>query len=122
MSSAHYQVLPTDDDDDRESVLPGKKYPPSATPAVLHDKLKQDPRFNPPTPSVWTRLLLLFFVVFLFWLGYQLRFQKGPEDRVVHAQRYSRDYKFRPAASPIITERLKDGKVRVRGAQPSRRY
>ena len=31
--------------------------------------------------------------------------------------RYSKEYKFRPAASPIITERLKDGRVRLRGAQ-----
>jgi hypothetical protein len=30
--------------------------------------------------------------------------------------RYSKEHKFRPAASPIITERLKDGRVRLRGA------
>lgn len=30
--------------------------------------------------------------------------------------RYSKDYKYRPAASPVITERLKDGVVRLRGA------
>lgn len=33
--------------------------------------------------------------------------------------RYSKDYKFRPAASPIITETLKDGRVRLRGALPT---
>lgn len=30
--------------------------------------------------------------------------------------RYSKDYKFRPAASPVVTERLKDGRIRLRGA------
>jgi len=33
--------------------------------------------------------------------------------------RYSKEYKFRPAASPIITETLKDGRVRLRGALPT---
>lgn len=36
-------------------------------------------------------------------------------------QRYSKQHKFRPAASPVITERLKDGRVRVRGEAPHRR-
>jgi len=33
--------------------------------------------------------------------------------------RYSKEFKYRPAASPIITERLKDGVIRLRGAYPS---
>lgn len=33
--------------------------------------------------------------------------------------RYSKDHKFRPAASPVITETLRDGRVRVRGAHPT---
>jgi hypothetical protein len=33
-------------------------------------------------------------------------------------QRYSKEFKFRPAASPIITETLKDGRIRLRGALP----
>ena len=33
-------------------------------------------------------------------------------------KRYSKDYKFRPAASPVITETLKDGRTRLRGALP----
>ncbi|THU90555.1 hypothetical protein K435DRAFT_968628 [Dendrothele bispora CBS 962.96] len=39
--------------------------------------------------------------------------------QILHAQRYSKEYKFRPAASPIITESLKDGRLRVRGAGPT---
>jgi hypothetical protein len=34
------------------------------------------------------------------------------------SKRYSKDYKFRPAASPVITEILKDGRMRLRGALP----
>jgi hypothetical protein len=34
-------------------------------------------------------------------------------------QRYSKQYKFRPAASPVIYEKLKGGQTRVRGAAPS---
>lgn len=30
--------------------------------------------------------------------------------------RYSDEFKYRPAASPIITEKLKDGRIRIRGA------
>lgn len=29
---------------------------------------------------------------------------------------YSDEYKYRPAASPVITEYLKDGRIRIRGA------
>lgn len=35
--------------------------------------------------------------------------------------RYSKDFKFRPAASPVITEKLQDGRTRVRGAAPTMR-
>lgn len=30
--------------------------------------------------------------------------------------RYSREHKYRPAASPVVTEVLKDGRIRLRGA------
>lgn len=32
--------------------------------------------------------------------------------------RYSEEFRFRPAASPVITEYLKDGRIRLRGANP----
>jgi len=31
---------------------------------------------------------------------------------------YSEEHKYRPAASPVITEYLKDGRIRLRGASP----
>lgn len=36
-------------------------------------------------------------------------------------QRYSKQHKYRPAASPVVYEKLKDGRMRVRGAPPSYR-
>ncbi|CAL1715850.1 unnamed protein product [Somion occarium] len=95
---------------------------PTSDVNVLHRRLNEDPRFNPPTPSFWKRIALVITVFFLFWVAYSIRtplYARPPKETVVHANRYSKDYKFRPAASPIITEKLKDGRMRVRGAQPT---
>ncbi|KAH9961350.1 hypothetical protein BC827DRAFT_1103660, partial [Russula dissimulans] len=88
-----------------------------------HHLLKQDPRFSPPSPPWWKRALLIVFIVFLFWLSFSLRasVQKEAEPQVVHAHRYSKQHKYRPAASPVLYEQLKDGRIRVRGASPTLR-
>jgi hypothetical protein len=40
-----------------------------------------------------------------------------PSERMLSANgRYSEEFKYRPAASPVITETLKDGRLRIRGA------
>ncbi|KIK11115.1 hypothetical protein PISMIDRAFT_690575, partial [Pisolithus microcarpus 441] len=78
-----------------------------------------DPRFNPPPPPVWKRVALITFIIFLFWLSYSLRTKKNTQQDIIYASRYSKEFKYRPAASPIITERLKDGRVRLRGAYPT---
>ncbi|KAI0750048.1 hypothetical protein C8Q80DRAFT_1100970 [Daedaleopsis nitida] len=107
-SAAGYERLPTNDE---------KQRVPSQEPT------SDDPRFNPPTPSPWKRAALILFMLVLLWVGFRLRVNavgKTAEDpKVTHAQRYSKDYKFRPAASPIITEKLKDGRTRLRGAVPT---
>ncbi|KAF8837989.1 hypothetical protein BDN67DRAFT_972198 [Paxillus ammoniavirescens] len=100
MPSAQYQRLPTRDHGE-----------PRAAPV--------DPRFNPPPPAVWKRVALIAFIIFLFWLSFTFRLRKNAEPNVVHASRYSKEYKYRPAASPIVTERLKDGRTRLRGAYPT---
>ncbi|KAJ7190792.1 hypothetical protein GGX14DRAFT_310256, partial [Mycena pura] len=66
----------------------------------------------------WKRAALLLMIAMLFWLAYQMKGYKS-KPKVVYASRYSKEYKYRPAASPIITEALKDGRVRVRGAAPA---
>ncbi|KAH7882853.1 hypothetical protein F5I97DRAFT_140281 [Phlebopus sp. FC_14] len=101
MSSAPYQRLSVHDNDDKR------------TSRVV------DPRFDRPSPPLWKRIALLAFIAFLFWLSFMMRPRKMSEPNVIHATRYSTEYKFRPAASPVITERLKDGRVRLRGAYPS---
>ncbi|KAG1860936.1 hypothetical protein F4604DRAFT_1532835, partial [Suillus subluteus] len=57
-----------------------------------------------------------------FWAAFKLQPQRS-QTKVIHAESltlilhmYSKDFKYRPAASPVITERLKDGVVRLRGA------
>ena len=40
-----------------------------------------------------------------------------PQDRA-DSCRYNEEFKYRPAASPVITEYLKDGRMRLRGATP----
>jgi len=42
-----------------------------------------------------------------------------PYSHLLHLEadnRYSEEFKYRPAASPVITETLKDGRLRIRGA------
>ncbi|KAG1800111.1 uncharacterized protein BJ212DRAFT_130319 [Suillus subaureus] len=84
----------------------------------LQSQIKQfhaDPRFNRPTPSLWKRITLLLVTAFLFWAAFKLQSHRS-QTKIIHAERYSKDFKYRPAASPVITERLKDGVVRLRGA------
>lgn len=116
MSSAPYQALPSDDSDEERPTN-------SRRHIAEHIQLAQDPRFNPPIPSWWKRALLILFIIVMFWLSFSLRasMHRGARSDVVHAHRYSKQHKFRPAASPVITETLKDGRTRIRGAAPTAR-
>ncbi|KAF9218836.1 hypothetical protein BS17DRAFT_719406 [Gyrodon lividus] len=100
MSSSQYQRIPTGED--RE-----------------HTSAPVDARFDRPSPPAWKRVALIAFIIFLFWLSFSFRPNKNVNPNIIHASRYSKEFKYRPAASPIITERLKDGKVRLRGAYPT---
>ncbi|KAL7411956.1 hypothetical protein BDY24DRAFT_416517 [Mrakia frigida] len=112
---------------------PRRRGPPPATTS-----------FERPQVPSWQRALLLAFIAVLFYLAFHLgglgdgkgttaggklhdgraKFNEGLKERygaeVVHAKRYSPEFKYRPAASPVIKERLKDGsgKIRLRGANP----
>lgn len=72
-------------------------------------------RFQQVRPSTWKRVALLVFTFMLFWMAFRMRFTFGTPEPVVHANRYSKSFKYRPAASPIITSKLPDGRVKVRG-------
>ncbi|KZT39423.1 hypothetical protein SISSUDRAFT_963163, partial [Sistotremastrum suecicum HHB10207 ss-3] len=64
----------------------------------------------------WKRVALIFTVISLFIITYRLRAVGEVPPQIIHAERYSKEYKYRPAASPVITEKLKDGRIRLRGA------
>ncbi|PPQ95138.1 hypothetical protein CVT25_010637 [Psilocybe cyanescens] len=105
------------DADEKSELLSSRETSPSPS----DDDDDEDPRLNRAAPSHFKRFALLVFLVFLFWLGYQMRrsmWEGKRKPKVIHASRYSKEHKFRPAASPIITETLKDGRVRLRGALP----
>ncbi|KAG5351639.1 hypothetical protein E4T56_gene7917 [Termitomyces sp. T112] len=91
-------------------------------PLPTRDDSLPDPRFNPSTPSSFKRAALILFAIILFWIAFNLRSEFSKNNReanVVYASRYSKEHKFRPAASPVVTETLKDGRVRIRGAAPT---
>ena len=140
MPSAKYQALPNDDYDEERFSIQHRHIPE-------HHQLAQDPRFSPPPPQWWKRALVILFIVAMFWLYFSLRasMQRAADSDIIHAQRcvcasriwiesrwcgmltffssftfqrYSKQYKFRPAASPVIYEKLKGGQTRVRGAVP----
>ncbi|KDR66317.1 hypothetical protein GALMADRAFT_81123 [Galerina marginata CBS 339.88] len=112
--------LDSDADDETSKLLSSRESSP--TPSDDTSELAEDPRFTQPSPSPMKRWGLVVFLAFLFWLGYQMRgaiFEGKKNTKVIHASRYSKEHKFRPAASPVITETLKDGRVRLRGALPA---
>ncbi|KAJ7092974.1 hypothetical protein B0H15DRAFT_1020992 [Mycena belliarum] len=136
-STAKYTPLPTapdeahallaassEDESDADEVLPGERAAAAARGGGADSEQEgdtfpppSDPRFERQPPSAWKRAALLGAIVFLFWLAFQIKGPRAPV--VVHANRYSKQYKYRPAASPIVTETLKDGRLRVRGAGPT---
>ena len=99
-----------------------------------------DAKFTQPPVSPFKRTSFLILLAILSWLAYSNVFHAKKNPKIIHASRpvmlpflspfkaswiknlfqnrYSKDYKFRPAASPVITETLKDGRVRLRGALP----
>ncbi|KAJ7291790.1 hypothetical protein C8J57DRAFT_1273957 [Mycena rebaudengoi] len=131
-STAKYTLIPDADEDDRLLASPAEPDSgdesdseplPRASP---REQLEPDfpptvdPRFIQPTPALWKRAGVIFLTFFLFWLFFQIQAsRKGSRSKVIYANRYSKEHKFRPAASPIITEILKDGRTRIRGAAPT---
>ncbi|KAG8738822.1 hypothetical protein FRC12_016542 [Ceratobasidium sp. 428] len=69
------------------------------------------------THSAFRRVLLIPVVIFALYLSfkYYTWVTTPVKPEIVYADRYSDKYKFRPAASPIITEKLNDGRIRIRG-------
>jgi len=118
-----YETLGDEDSSDEKSPLltQSRDTTASSRSRSQSPEPREDPRFHRPTPSPFKRLGLLLLLFFLFWAGLQLRsglLEAKQKPKIVHASRYSKEHKYRPAASPIITETLKDGRTRLRGALP----
>lgn len=63
---------------------------PSSDINVLRERLSKDPRFNPPTPSLWKRVALLIIILVLFYFAITMRMamaKSQPEPVVVTAAR-----------------------------------
>ncbi|KAF8891489.1 hypothetical protein CPB84DRAFT_1647260, partial [Gymnopilus junonius] len=81
-----------------------------------------DPHFARPLASPLKRLALVIMLAFVFWLGFQMcppSLSGKNDSKVIYASRYSKEHLFRPAASPVVTETLRDGRIRIRGALPT---
>ncbi|KDQ10961.1 hypothetical protein BOTBODRAFT_35729 [Botryobasidium botryosum FD-172 SS1] len=83
------------------------EYVPLPTKAALAESRARTP--------IWKRVLVILFFAVLVALAYLIRSAGPPEPEIIYADRYSKEHKYRPAASPIITETLKDGRIRIRG-------
>ena len=60
-------------DDVKEPLRSRDRLEPTSDVNELHARLASDPRFNPPTPSVWKRIALLVTILLLGYFGYKLR-------------------------------------------------
>ncbi|KAG7531932.1 hypothetical protein FFLO_04000 [Filobasidium floriforme] len=73
--------------------------------------------FNQPPPSRLSRAALIAGILLLLWVASKLgQWGQPVKPQIIYANRYSDEHKYRPAASPVITETLKDGRIRLRGA------
>ncbi|KAJ9095639.1 hypothetical protein QFC21_005511 [Naganishia friedmannii] len=93
-----------------------------ATPAPQSSPQQQ--RHQQPKPRFLSSRALRRLLLLLLAVGAVVGFQQGwfggrTKPKVIYASRYSDEYKFRPAASPVITETLPDGRIRLRGASPA---
>ncbi|KAF5362652.1 hypothetical protein D9758_009612 [Tetrapyrgos nigripes] len=84
-----------------------------------HENTESQHSRAPPSPLKRTMWMIVIGLLLLLAYNSYSSWIRSRKPQIVHAQRYSKEYKFRPAASPIITEPLKDGRLRVRGAAPT---
>ncbi|KAF9555894.1 hypothetical protein CPC08DRAFT_642253 [Agrocybe pediades] len=122
-------TLPDDVDllseDDEKARLMSQETTPVASDAEDNDDddtTTRTTQVQETRPSPLKRFALIVLLIFACWMGFQLcssMLAAKRKPRIIYASRYSKEHKFRPAASPIITETLKDGRIRLRGALPT---
>ncbi|AFR96925.1 hypothetical protein J008_04835 [Cryptococcus neoformans] len=97
---------------------PRPNHPSDGEDEEYHERLRgYQAEFNRPPPAWWKRVLLILAIIAMGWLSIYLgRRGMSKKPQVIYASRYSEEFKYRPAASPVITETLSDGRIRIRGA------
>ncbi|OCF44606.1 hypothetical protein I317_01493 [Kwoniella heveanensis CBS 569] len=130
MSSSAYQPIPTSSPPSSRPTSP-QYQSRTSTHTPLHEtdpsyrplrRSVQD-EFNRPAPSWWKRVLLVIALFAMGWISIKLGSQgwgsgtkDGDKPTIIYASRYSDEHKYRPAASPVITEYLPGNRIRLRGA------
>ncbi|WWD03567.1 hypothetical protein V865_001621 [Kwoniella europaea PYCC6329] len=115
-----YQPIPHSDDDRLNT---SSSFPPShaqheTDPSYRPLRRSVQEEFNRPPPSWWKRFMLIAVLILMAWFSVWLG-RKGMQEQkptVIYASRYSEEHKYRPAASPVITEYLPGNRIRIRGA------
>ncbi|GFZ48616.1 hypothetical protein JCM24511_06364 [Saitozyma sp. JCM 24511] len=108
-SSSARLAAPNPDTIDSDAVAPSD---PSDRP--LRASIQAE--FDRPPPSTFKRALLILTILLLGWASIRLGSWTTKKPEVIYASRYSDEFKYRPASSPVITEHLPDGRIRLRGA------
>ncbi len=81
--------------DNAAAILPVEKPSDAASRSTDTDEGNEesfvsDPRFNPPPPSPWKRVAVIFLIVLLLFCGFQFRgtLLRDRKSKVVYASRY----------------------------------
>ncbi|KII90683.1 hypothetical protein PLICRDRAFT_39264 [Plicaturopsis crispa FD-325 SS-3] len=102
MAPGHdYKLLPTVADDQVEKGQGGRERNITIEREEQAQQLQNDSRLAQPTPSAWKHVSLLAFVALLFWLSFSIHFPTRGAPIVHDTNRYSKEFRFRPAASPV---------------------
>ncbi|WVR00196.1 hypothetical protein IAU59_007338 [Kwoniella sp. CBS 9459] len=133
MSSTAYQPIPTSSPPSSRPTSPHSHAQAQYETALDQGRYRdRDPsyrplrrsvqdEFNRPPPSWWKRVLLVIALLAMGWISIKLGSlgwgaRKDDKPTIIYASRYSDEHKYRPAASPVITEYLPGNRIRLRGA------
>ncbi|KAG8757190.1 hypothetical protein FRC14_002282 [Serendipita sp. 396] len=106
----------------------------SPNPAANPSSNRKIARHRQKTGTPWCKAAIYTFIILIlayFWLSWtdpdQIALRKHAWDKamerirgkqVIYSSRYSKQYKYRPAASPVVTETLSDGRTKIHGGRP----
>ncbi|KAJ9107010.1 hypothetical protein QFC19_002878 [Naganishia cerealis] len=119
-SEIRRRQLPQEQDGQEPSPATPQAVSPSPVTPPQSQTQPQSQQANTRVSYRALRKLLLLLLAIGAVIGFQQGwYTRATKPKVIYASRYSDEYKFRPAASPVITETLADGRIRLRGASPA---